>query len=173
LNLDLLMRAFFFLGDWGLFQCMDCLLVSGSYWKIQVSSHIRIFGTNLAHLFHAQIVTQNLSNTFRIDVGKFRNCSNTQSAVSSNNSSNLLHILLSFRSGRMAQLWIVPDVFPTLLKLLKPIENLRARYTLFTIHFCQQTVSFCGRFSKFCEEFDVNTFYISTQHYSDGAQIRF
>ena len=26
-------------------------------------------------------------------------------------------------------------------------------------------------FSKFCEEFDVNTlFYISTQHYSDGAQ---
>jgi hypothetical protein len=37
--------------------------------------------------------------------------------------------------------------------------------------FCQQIVSFCGRFSKFCEESDVNTlFYISTQHYSEGAQ---
>jgi len=79
------------------------------------------------HLFHAQIVVQNLSNTFLIDVGKFRNCSNAQSAVSSNNSSDLLHILLSFRSGRTARFWIVPDVFPTLHKLLKPLENLRAR----------------------------------------------
>ena len=25
LNSDLLMRAFCFVGDWGLFQCMDCL----------------------------------------------------------------------------------------------------------------------------------------------------
>ena len=33
-------------------------------------------------------------------------------------SSDLLHILLSFRSGRSARFWIVPDVFPTLLKLL-------------------------------------------------------
>jgi hypothetical protein len=79
------------------------------------------------HLFHAQIVVQNLSNTFLIDVGKFRNCSNAQSAVSSNNSSDLLHILFSFRSGRTARFWIVPDVFPTLLKLLKPLENLRAK----------------------------------------------
>ena len=31
------------LGDWGLFQCMDFLLVSGSYWKIQVSSHVITF----------------------------------------------------------------------------------------------------------------------------------
>ena len=60
------------------------------------------------HLFHAQIVVQNLSNTFLIDVGKFRNCSNAQSAVSSNNSSDLLHILLSLRSGRTARFWIVP-----------------------------------------------------------------
>jgi len=79
------------------------------------------------HLFHAQILVQNLSNTFLIDVGKFRNCSNAQSAVSSNNSSDLLHILLSFRSGRTARFWIVPDVFPTRHKLLKPLENLRAR----------------------------------------------
>jgi len=79
------------------------------------------------HLFYAQIVVQNLSNTFLIDVGKFRNCSNAQSAVCSNNSSDLLHILLSFRSGRTTRFWIVPDVFPTLLKLLKPLENLRAR----------------------------------------------
>ena len=48
------------------------------------------------HLFHAQIVVQNLSNTFLIDVGKFRNCSNAQSVVSSNNSSDLLHILFEF-----------------------------------------------------------------------------
>jgi len=43
LNLDLLMRTFFFLWDWGLSQCMDCLLVSGSYWKIQFSSHVITF----------------------------------------------------------------------------------------------------------------------------------
>jgi len=79
------------------------------------------------HLFHAQIVVQNLSNTFLIDVGKFRNCSNAQLAVSSNNSNDLLHILLSFCSGRTARFWIVPDVFCTLLKLLKPLVNLRAR----------------------------------------------
>ena len=67
--------------------------------------------------------------------------------------------------------WIVPDVFPTLLKLLKPLENLRTRQTLITTHFCQQIVSFCDRFSKFCEQFDVNTlFYIGIQHYPDGAQ---
>ena len=46
LNLDLLMRAFFFLGDWGLFQCMDYLLVSGSYWEIEVSSHVITFRKN-------------------------------------------------------------------------------------------------------------------------------
>ena len=32
-NLDLEF-AFFFCGDAGLFQCMGCFLVSGSYWKI-------------------------------------------------------------------------------------------------------------------------------------------
>ena len=135
-------------------------------------SGVRIFGITLAKtVFMPRSPCKKCLNTFLIGVGKFRNCSNAQSAVSSNNSSDLLHILLSFRSGRTARIWIVPDLFPILHKLLKPLENFRARYTLITIYFCQHIVSFCGRFSKFYEEFDVNTlFYISTQHYSDGAQ---
>jgi len=79
------------------------------------------------HHFDAQIVVQNVSNTLLIDAAKFRNCPNAQSPVSSQNSSDLLHIPLSFCSGRTARFWIVPDVFPTLRKLLKPPENLRAR----------------------------------------------
>lgn len=36
-------QAFFILGDPCFFQCMDCLFVSGSYWKIHVSSHVMTF----------------------------------------------------------------------------------------------------------------------------------
>jgi hypothetical protein len=40
LNLERLMRAFFGLGDDVDFHCIDCLLVSGSYVNIQVSSQV-------------------------------------------------------------------------------------------------------------------------------------
>jgi len=128
------MRPFFFQGDWGLLQCVDCLLLSGLYSKIQVSSHVvtyrkksvsfsmffvvsaqqfsrcsfclgvRIFDTTLVHTIYLHNSScKNLSNTFLIDVGNFRHCSNAQSVVSSNNSSERLHIFFSFCIGRTAR----------------------------------------------------------------------
>ena len=43
LNLDLLCRDFFCLGELGLFQCMDWRLLSGSYWKNHDSSQVITF----------------------------------------------------------------------------------------------------------------------------------
>jgi len=43
LNLDLLCRAFFWLGELGFFQCMDWRLLSGSYWKNHGSSQVITF----------------------------------------------------------------------------------------------------------------------------------
>jgi hypothetical protein len=42
---DLLILAFFILGEVGVFQCVDCLFVSGSYRKIHVSSHVMKFSS--------------------------------------------------------------------------------------------------------------------------------
>lgn len=41
--MDLLIRAFLILVEVGVFQCIDCLFVSGSYWKVQVSLHVITF----------------------------------------------------------------------------------------------------------------------------------
>jgi len=43
LNLDLLCCAFFYLGELGLFQCMDWCLLSGLYWKNHDSSQVIMF----------------------------------------------------------------------------------------------------------------------------------
>jgi hypothetical protein len=43
IKLDLLFCAFFFLGNLGLFQCMDWRVVSGSYWKNHDSSQVITF----------------------------------------------------------------------------------------------------------------------------------
>uniref|UniRef100_A0A224Y0P2 Secreted protein n=1 Tax=Panstrongylus lignarius TaxID=156445 RepID=A0A224Y0P2_9HEMI len=45
-NFDFDILALFILGDAGVFQCMDCRLVSTSYWNIQVSSHVMMFSIN-------------------------------------------------------------------------------------------------------------------------------
>ena len=45
-NFDLDILAFFILGDEGVFQCLDCRLVSTSYWNIQVSLLVMMFSIN-------------------------------------------------------------------------------------------------------------------------------
>jgi len=47
LNLDLLCRAFFCLGELGLFQCIDCRLFCVSYWKNHDSSQVITFSIML------------------------------------------------------------------------------------------------------------------------------
>ena len=133
-------------------------------------SGVRIFGTTLAHLFHAQIVVQNLTLSLLMLVS-----SEIARMLSRRSPRKILATFSTFSwvftvEGR-PDFGSSPTYSLPSLNFLNHSKTCVRDKTLITIHFCQQTVSLCGRFSKFCEEFDVNTlFYISTQHYSDGAQ---
>ena len=121
LNFNLLIYAFFVRGDAGLFQCVDCCLVSGLYWKIQIlhileqawtifnvfqghstNSHPFIFlllsGTIFAHTFLLPRFSCKICMT--VSLSKFDIspicCSNAQMTIFSNNSSDILNVINYF-----------------------------------------------------------------------------
>jgi len=64
LNLDLLCRAFFCLGELGLFQCMDWRLLSGLYWKNHDSAQVITFSKTCGSFSVLKNVSMNVHSNF-------------------------------------------------------------------------------------------------------------
>ena len=165
---------------------MDCRLVSGSYWKIQVSSHVitfckkswsfsmfsrvstqqftrcsfcwgvRIFGTTLAHTFFMPSSSCKICLTLSLlvlvssEIDRMHNRRSPRTILATFSTFSWVFTV----EGR-PDFWSFPTFSLPAINFLNHSKTcVRSRHWS---PYTSVKLSFCGRFSKFCEEFDVNT----------------
>ena len=177
MNFNLLMCASFFLGDWGLFQCMDCHLFSGLYSKSFVTCNyilkqIRIIfksGSKAIHsmflLLGVRILGTTLTHTFFIPRSACKFCltlsllmftrSETVQMLSQWSSQT---ILVTSTFSWVFAVEAQPDFELSLMSSLSSINLLNHSKTCLQDRLLSTNFKFLWQIFQFCEELYVNTF---------------
>jgi hypothetical protein len=140
-TIDLLIPAFFILGEVGVFQRIDCLFVYRSHWKIHISSHVMTFSSTsgcsvIRSMMSEQMffwlsfcswvrlsISLDLSYCLFVLIKHLCNHSNSQMSIYPNNFPCFINISFSFWCRKASQMFVIFHSFPTFHESSVPFKN--------------------------------------------------